>query len=156
MPLALVENAACMEIASQIAGWLILVIGLLALVIFALAVFTMVQAWYYLGHRKTELERDLGFRDGSACHVVDGKYESTVAIDAVEEGRPFALAGVCSGDVVPDLSHIGLFRLLHRRRGSIAELAVADGGEGPPFHQRPSRVIKINVPPACATRPRGG
>ena len=75
MPLALVENAACMEIASQIAGWLILVIGLLALVIFALAVFTMVQAWYYLGHRKTELERDLGFRDGSACHVVDGKYE---------------------------------------------------------------------------------
>ena len=116
---------------------------------------TVVAAWVvtevliYLCYFGPSLERDLGFRDDTAVLPASGMrgYVSAVAVSSVSEEGPFGRAGVRSGDVLPDESHITLFKKLHCHRGKIVELAIVDGGDGPPFHERPRRAIQIPVPP---------
>ena len=94
------------------------------------------------------IERDLGFRGDTAILPNRGLrgYVSAVAVRSVVDDRPFGRAGIRSGDVLPDESHTSLFKKLHHSRGQVLELAIVDGGAGPPFHQRTRRVTRIIVP----------
>ena len=125
---------------------LIQIIGWVGILFFALSAYIVAEACYYQVWLGRALERDLGFRDGSAYVRVGRRLNSAVALGSVAEGGVLAQAGFRAGDVVPDLSHSGLFRLLHRHRGREVELAVVDGGEGPAFSQRPKRVLRFAVP----------
>jgi hypothetical protein len=119
--------------------------GALAL---AFGAYIVAEALYYQIILGPGLERDLGFRHGVAClpnHGARG-YVSAVAIDSVNEGGVFQQVGFRDGDVLPDVSHSTLFKLLHRRRGRMAELAVVDGGPGPDFYGRPRKVLRFAVP----------
>jgi hypothetical protein len=93
------------------------------------------DALIYLSCFGPSLERDLGFRDDTAILPASGirGYVSAVAFRSVNEEGPFGRAGVRSGDVLPDESHISLFKKLHRHRGKIVELAIVEGGNGPQF-----------------------
>lgn len=77
--------------------------------------------------------RDPGFRDGAAYLFAKGRRGDTpaVALAVVDEGGVMGRAGLRAGDVLPDLSHSGLFRRLHRHRGREVERVVVDGGAGP-------------------------
>jgi hypothetical protein len=110
-------------------------------------VYICVEAYHYQCCLGPALERDLGFREGAVYLQVGRSVHSAVAIEEVTEGGTFETAGLRAGDVLPDRSHTDLFKLLHRHRGRVAELAVVDGGEGPPFYMRPRRVVRFAVPP---------
>jgi hypothetical protein len=127
--------------------FLALLAVLLAVVGF-FAIFVVASAIYYHTLLRRSLERDLGFRHGSASIQSPGfqGYENSVAIISVTDGGVFQKAGFRAGDVLPEESFIGLFRLLHRHRGRIVELVVADGGDGEPFKARPRRTIRFFVP----------
>ncbi len=119
--------------------------------ILVLTLYIIVTAYYYQVLRGPVLERELGFRHGSAYlpdHNVQG-YISAVCVDHVVDDGVFAQAGFRSGDVLPDVSLTGFFKRLHHHRGSHVEFAVVDGGDGPPFRLRPRRVMGFAVPPAC-------
>lgn len=116
---------------------------------FAVVAYIIGEALYYQVLVAPGLERDLGFRHGTAC-MRDGNmrgYVSAVAIDTVAEGGVFQQAGFQAGDVLPDVSHSSLFQSLHRHRGRTVELAAVDGGPGPLFQYRTRRVIRFVVPP---------
>ena len=117
--------------------------------VFALVTYILGEALYYQVLLAPTLERDLGFRHGTAYLPDDGVlgYVSAVAIESVTDGSVFQRAGFRSGDVLPDFSHSSLFKSLHRHRGRTSELAVVDGGPGPVFHYRTRRVIRFAVPP---------
>ncbi len=51
-----------------------------------------------------------------------------------------------AGDIILGPSISGLYKLLHRGRGSEVRLVVVDGGEGPPLNQRPRRELAVRVP----------
>jgi hypothetical protein len=116
---------------------------------FALVAYIVWEALYYQVLLAPALERDLGFRRGTACLPDDNMrgYVSAVAIDSVAEGGVFQRAGFRGGDVLPDVSYSSLFKSLHRHRGRTAELAAVDGGPGPVSHHRTRRVIRFVVPP---------
>jgi hypothetical protein len=107
------------------------------------------EAWIYLGLLRPNLERDLGFHESTATLPSSGLrgYISAVAVVSVSEDGRFARAGIRAGDVLPDESHTSLFKKLHRHRGRMVELAIVDGGAGSAFHERPRRVIRLDVPP---------
>jgi hypothetical protein len=137
------------------------VASLLALPVVALValwVYVIAEALFYQGILGRVLERDLGFREGSASLPVAGPqgYISAVAIISVADGGVFAQAGFRAGDVLPEKSHTDLFKLLHRHRGRVAELAVVDGGPGPPFRERQRRVIRFAVPLRVEGQSQGG
>lgn len=143
-----------METALTVVLGIFAAIGVLA---FVLATYILGQALYYQMLLAPGLERDLGFKRGSASMPDDESahgYISAVAIDSVADGGVFG-AGFRGGDVLPDVSHTDLFKSLHRRRGRTAELAVVDGGPGPRFHYRARRMIRFTVPPRRRT-PDGG
>jgi hypothetical protein len=121
----------------------------------AVVVHEIVAAFYYQGWLGAALQRDLGFRECRA-YLFFGRWRhhSAVAIEAVDGGGVFALAGFRKGDVFPELSHTDLFKMLHRHRGRVAELTVVDGGKGPPFCERPRRVIRFTVPPKRSRKRR--
>jgi hypothetical protein len=73
-------------------------------------------------------------------------YESALSVGFVSENGLFASAGISAGDVLVRESQITLFNELQRSRGKSIELEIADGGAGPPFHQRPRRVTRFGVP----------
>jgi hypothetical protein len=122
------------------AGWLFL------LLVIVVSAYVVVEACSYQGYLGPALERDLGFRRGSAYLRVGRGLHDAVAITSVSDGGVFATAGFRSGDVLPNVSATGLYKLLHRHRGRMAVLSVVDGGEGPPFDERPRRVFRFNVP----------
>jgi hypothetical protein len=130
----------------------VIVVAFLVAGVAILAAWIVVDVLIYQCALRPGLERDLGFRDGTAILPSEGLrgYISAVAVSAVTEDGPFASAGVRSGDVLPDESHTSLFRKLHRYRGKTVELAIVDAGEGPPFYERPRRIIRIPVPPRAA------
>ncbi len=115
------------------------------------AVWIVAEASIYQELFSLGLERDLGFRHGKAILPYSGKqgHRSAVDVSCVTEDGPFARAGVRPGDVLPDESLTSVFKKLHRHRGKTLELAIVDGGAGPPFHERPRRIIRILVPPLC-------
>jgi hypothetical protein len=129
------------------AVWEVLSIGLVtvAAAVAILSAYIVAVGTYYQVFLGPTLERQLGFTDGSAYLSV-GRRHSAVALAAVAPGGVFDQAGFRSGDVLPGSSHTDLFRLLHRSRGRVAALAVVDGGQGPPFGERPVRVIRFQVP----------
>jgi hypothetical protein len=116
----------------------------------ALVAYIVAEALYYQVFLAPTLERDLGFRHGTAC-VPDPLgtrvYISAPAIRSVVYGGVFDRAGIRAGDVLPDLSNTGLFKRLHRHRGRTTELAVVDGGPGPAFSWRPRRLVQVTIPP---------
>ncbi len=128
--------------------WEVLSIGFVAVVaaVALLAACIVAAGMYYQGVLGPALERDLGFTDGAAYLAVGRRLHSALALAAVAPGGVFDRAGFRAGDVLPGVSHTDLFRLLHRSRGRVAELAVVDGGAGPPFGERPPRVIRFEVP----------
>jgi hypothetical protein len=131
---------------------LAIVVSVVALLGAGAAIFTawtVAQAWIYVGLFGPGLERDLGFRDDKAILPTSNVfgYISAVAVKSVIAESPFARAGIRSGDVLSDESHISLFKKLHHHRGETVELAIVDGGSGPPFHERPRRVVRVLVPP---------
>jgi hypothetical protein len=128
-----------MEIMLQVGGWLFCLLG-------AVAIYIIAQAYYYQGRVGPTLERELGFQHGAAYLRNGGQTQSAVAIVAVADNGVFAQAGFRAGDVLPGISFTELFKLLHRHRGRVTELAVVDGGEGPDFHERPRRVLRFVVP----------
>ena len=116
---------------------------------FALVTYIAGVVLYYQGLLAPALERDLGFKTGSASMPDDQSahgYISAVAINSVVGGGVFQRAGFRGGDVLPDVSYTWLFKSLHRHRGRVAELAVVDGGPGPRFHYRSRKVIRFAVP----------
>lgn len=114
-------------------------------ILFAFVVYIVAAATWYQGYLRPSLERGLGFTEGSVCR--GPPREKAVAIQSVVEGGPFALAGFRSNHALPDWSHTGLFRYLHRNRGRVIELEVVDGDfEGPPFHARPRTKLSVAVP----------
>ncbi len=127
---------------------IVVFVGLLFAAGLALLVVLLVSSYYYCFLKGKPLNTDLGFRDGTAClnHPSFRGYVDAVCILSIEEGGVFEQAGFRVGDVLPDVSVIGLYRLLHSRRGQVAELSVVDGGPGPPFLKRPRRVIRVFVP----------
>lgn len=134
---------------------LAIVVNLFVLIVAAavvLSAWIVVEAAIYQGIYQPNLERDLGFSEGTAI-LPDSSlrgYISAVEVSTVNDGA-FARAGFRAGDVLPDESHTSLFKKLHRHRGRTVELTVVDGGAGPPFHERPKRIIRIDVPP-CGPR----
>ena len=95
------------------------------------------------------LERDLGFREGKS--ILPGQQPTGLCFGCgrhISDRRRSLLCGryPCAGDVLPDESHTSLFKKLHRHRGRTVELAIVDGGPGPPFHERPRRFIRVVVP----------
>ena len=134
---------------------LAVVVTLFALIIASTAVLSawnIVEAAIYQGIYKPTLERDLGFSEGTAILPGIGLlgYISAVEVSTVSGGA-FARAGFRAGDVLPEESHTSLFKKLHRHRGKTVVLTVVDGGAGPPFDERPKRMIQIDVPP-CGPR----
>ncbi len=124
---------------------------LLALLIVAWVMFSLyfvAASIYYVALRGRALEKELGFSYGSACLPSSGLagYTSSLALVSVVDDGIFDRAGFRQGDVLPDESVIGFFRTLHRRCNQVTELAVVDGGPGPPFHGRPRRMIRFVVP----------
>ena len=127
---------------------LVCLVALLGAGVAILTAWFVMEAWIYVGFFGKGLERDLGFVDDKAIlpsNRIFG-YDSAVAVSSVIAEGPFARAGIRSGDVLPDESHISLFKKLHRHRGKTVELAIADGGAGPPFHERPRRAVRVLVP----------
>jgi hypothetical protein len=136
-----------METVLQIVETLVQIVGALFLLLVLLVAYVAVEAFYYQVCLGPALERDLGFHEGSAYLFFVGRLpHSAVAIQKVVEGGVFARAGFRVGDVLPAMSHTALFKRLHRHRGRVAELTVVDGGEGPPFCERPKRLLKFVVP----------
>lgn len=131
-----------MQIVEAISLLLVSLFGVFCVVVAYIAI----DSYYYQVRLGPSLKRDLGFCEGAAYLQVNRSLHSAVAITQVDEDGVFSRAGFRAGDVLPDLSHTALFKLLHRHRGRVAELAVVDGGEGPPFSKRPRRVIRFAVP----------
>src|SRR5262245_7588666 len=92
------------------------------------------------------LERSLGFRLGKQHLHVGRRRHFAVAIRWIAADGAFARAGFREDDVLPGISFTDFFRRLHSHRGRVVELAVVDGGEGPPLDKRPQRVVRIGVP----------
>jgi hypothetical protein len=134
-----------MEAILDIAGWVCvfaaLAFGLWAPVIVA-------QAYYYQGRLADQLERDLGFRHGCAYPRCREWRFGVLDIMSLTPGGAFVRAGFREGDLLPDLTGTDFFKLLHRHRGREVELVVVAGGDGPPLKERPSRRIRVRVPPA--------
>jgi hypothetical protein len=120
--------------------------GVIVAVVCLMAYF-ITAAIYYQCIVGPAIQRDLGFTEGTAYLEVGRGLHSAVAVTTVEPHGVFDRAGFQVGDVLPGLSHTGLFRLLHRSRGRVAELTVVNGGSGPAFGDRPARVIRFTVPP---------
>jgi hypothetical protein len=95
------------------------------------------------------LMRELGFRLGTSGLPADDQrvYISALAIDSTADGGVFEQAGFRVGDLLPDETEASFIKLLQRHRGRTVELAVVDGGPGPPFRWRPRRVLRVAVPP---------
>jgi hypothetical protein len=122
------------------------IVGGLILLFILWAVYVVVEAHHYHGRIASDLQRELGFREGTIYNRSSRWTESAVAIVEVADGGVFCRAGFRAGNLLPSYSHTGLFKLLHRHRGQEAELAVADGGDGPSFYKRPLRVVRFVVP----------
>jgi hypothetical protein len=131
---------------------LVLVMGtLLCVLIGAWFLFSLVvvsQAIYYHGVVRRSLEEELGFCHGSVSFPSSGLlgYTKAVAVVSVVTGGTFEKAGFRSGDILPEVSFVGLFKLLHRRRGKLAKLTVVDCGTDLPLELRPRREICFVVP----------
>jgi hypothetical protein len=113
---------------------------------FVLSVYLVVEAAYYQGRLGPGLERDLGFKHGSPYVLCGRTLCRLLAIEALTPGGPFAQAGFGVGDLIMGPSISAFFRLLHRGRGSVVRLTVAEGGDGPPLDQRSKRMITVQVP----------
>ncbi len=125
------------------------VFRLLGVAVAILSAWIVFEAVVYQRVIRPGLERDLGFKEGTAILPSDGRrgYISAVAIVDLAQGGNLAKAGVSVGDVLPDESHTGLLKKLHRHRGRAVGLSVVEGGAGPPFAERPRRLIEVIVPP---------
>lgn len=105
------------------------------------------------------LESELGFRQGS-IHVPGDKSEPyyKVVIRSVEKWGTFDLAGICAGDILPELKgcavldspQTALSKLLICNRGSNVELAainIADiVDDAVPFETLKRRTVAIAIP----------
>jgi hypothetical protein len=125
------------------------VFGLLGVAAAILSAWIVFEAVVYQRVLGPGLERDLGFKEGTAILPCEGLrgYISAVSIVDVAQGGKLAKAGVSVGDVLPDESHTSLFKKFHRHRGREVGLSVVEGGAGPPFSERPRRLIEVIVPP---------
>jgi len=110
-------------------------------------VYIVLAACYYQAYLARSLERGLGFRHGKQYLPSGRLHECAVALKWVAKDGVFAQAGFREGDVLPDVGSNELFRKLHRHRGQMAELEVADGGAGPSFRERARRPLRFAVPP---------
>jgi hypothetical protein len=108
--------------------------------------YVMLAGCYYQAYLARSLERGLGFRHGKQYLRVGRWLHCGVAINWVAANGAFRAAGFREGDVVPGIGFNDFFRLLHSHRGRVVEVTVVDGGEGPPFEQRPQRVLRVAVP----------
>jgi hypothetical protein len=90
--------------------------------------------------------RKLGFGLREEYISVGQRLHSALAIGSIIPDGVFDRAGFRVGDVLPGMGYDDLFGLLQRCRGRVAELTVVDGGQGPPFWERPHRVIRFDVP----------
>jgi len=115
--------------------------------------YVMLAACYYQAYLARSLERALGFRLGKQYLLVGRWRHCGVAIRWIAADGAFARAGFQEDDVLPGVSFTDFFRRLHSHRGQIVELAVVDGGEGPPFEERPQRVVGIAVPSSDESPP---
>src|SRR5262249_14994481 len=129
---------------------LLVVVGLFAGLgglAFLFAIYVAGEAWYYQVLLAPAFERGLGFPYATTCRTTSRPaegargYISASSIHSIADGGVFARAGFRAGDVLPEVDKTDLCKQLHRYRGRETELAVVDGGPGPPFHWRPRRVI---------------
>ena len=93
------------------------------------------------------LESELGFAHGSP-YIRNGESRLEVFTLHPVPGGALATAGVRNGDIPLDFGITGLYKHLHRNRGSEVTIRVVDGGDGPPLEQRTVRNIVLRVPPA--------
>ena len=135
-----------LESAMTVVIWLFYAFVVLFYAFVVFAVYVWIAAWYYLERLGPAIEKDLGFKDGSACLRVGRGYHSAVALQDVDPQGVLGRSGARTGDVLPGMSHIQLFQYLHRHRGCAAELKVVDAGEGPLFYLREPRFLRFDVP----------
>ncbi len=108
------------------------------------AAYVMLAGSYYQAYRARSLERGLGFRH--CKQYLRGGRECAMAFSWVAKDGGFVRVGFREGDVLPELRPNEFFRNLHRHRGQMATLEVADGGDGPSFRERPRRTVQFAVP----------
>ena len=138
--------------AVSIMGTLISVViitgGLLALAWIGLIVILLLASLYYCLLKGAPLQRELGFRTGTACLTASSfmGYIKALRIEEIADDGVFERAGFRVGDVLPDYSEIGLFQLLDRSRGRTIAIKVVNGGLGPPYVKRQRRIIQLTVP----------
>jgi hypothetical protein len=112
----------------------------------ALAAYVTVDACHYQGRIADELRRDLGFDHGTR-YIRDGRgLAGVLSIDSLDPSGIFEQAGFRVGDIIKGPSITGLYKMLHRGRGSRVQITVVEGGEGPPLKKRSERVISVKVP----------
>jgi hypothetical protein len=115
-------------------------------------VYVVAEAYYYQGRLAEDLRRDLGFAHRTP-YVRCGRWTHDVlTVTSLDPCGAFARAGFRDGDVIVGPSISGLYKLLHRRRGSEVRLQVVEGGDGPPLSQRPRREIIVRVPEPSESR----
>ena len=120
-------------------------VGFGALVAFSVSVVT--EALYYQGQLAEALQQDLGFTHATPYIRSGWRTADVLVVGALIPGGVFDRVGFRVGDIIHGPSITGLYKMLHRGRGSVVRLTVLQGGDGPPLNQRPRRVIAVPVPP---------
>jgi hypothetical protein len=133
----------------EVLSWLMI---LLVASGFVWAIRVIVEAFYYQLILGPRYRRVLGFTEGSAylqTYAHPLVPAAAVSIVGLAGDGIFARAGFRVGDVLPSVSYTSLFKMLHKHRGRWAELTVADGGKGCLVTERPTRIVRFQVPDVC-------
>jgi hypothetical protein len=112
----------------------------------ALATYVTMDACHYQGRIAGELRRDLGFKHDT-LYIREGRsLAGVITIGSLVPGGLFEQAGFRVGDIIKGPSITGLYKILHRGRGSRVQIIVVEAGEGRPLKERSERVISVKVP----------
>lgn len=126
---------------------LLTLVGLCFYAFVVFGIYVTLEACYYQLWLGDRLRRELGFAHGSAYVRCGRTWEGVVTIASLAPGGVFAQAGFREGDILKGLSFSGLYKILHRCRGSEIRLTVIEDGNDLPLGQRPERQITVYIPP---------
>ncbi len=137
-----------MEVLAQVGQFVAMLLGAAFCLLSVAMAYWIMEACYYQGRLARQLEKDLGFEIDSEYLNVPGSIfpHDVIRIWKLTEGGIFSQAGFRVGQVLPGFGLTEFYKLLHRGRGKQVQIEVAEGGEGPPFVDRPRQAIRFLVP----------